>query len=230
MRRCAWRATALGLALALVLGGAPPARAVVVEGAFQGFLDTGINSPFAGATVAGTLRYDTDTPTVLSQTPTSGRYDFTEPGSAALAVTYSLAGVVLGQFEIDAPSIEILVTGGLDAPGRPHDTNFIVQASQGGLFFMLYINQTGVLVLPGGSLPTATFPIGPDTAFSGDDISDPNNVVRFGSAHLLALTLATVPEPRPPLAVFGGALLSILWLRRRNGSGSRDATIAQPRV
>ncbi len=94
---------------------------------------------------------------------------------------------------------------------------------------------TGRVALPDGNLPTASFPIGPNASFSGIDFHDPSNIVELPLAHISDLTLMVtsepgppptppgpvdVPEPRAPLAAFGIALLTTLWLRRRKSSSS----------
>jgi hypothetical protein len=85
---------------------------------------------------------------------------------------------------------------------------------------------TGTLVLPDGSLPTASFPVGPDAEFTATDYSDQNNVVRYPPALIFGdLALTAMPEPRAPLAAFGAALLMTLWRRRRSQQrrGDREA-------
>jgi hypothetical protein len=220
MTRYARRVAPAALAVALIVGWPAPARAVLVEGSFQGFVVQGFASPLSPSNVSGTLSYGTTAPTEMGQTPTMGFYLFTAPGSATLGVTYTdpATGGSLASYTVEAPTIRMQVRGGLDELGRPNETVFAVVAFASGLQLELRIHSTlpGPAVLPDGSLPTASFPVGFDAEFTAFDFRDPNGVVRIPPALILGdLTLAVVPEPRAPLAAFGAGLLLTLWLRRR---------------
>jgi hypothetical protein len=224
MTRCARRVAPAALAVALIMGWPAPAHAVLVEGSFQGFVDSSFTSPVSPSIVSGTLRYDTAAPSVLNQTATTGQYLFTAPGSAMLGVTYAdlMTGAPLTTLSVDAPSIQIGVQGGLDV-----DTVFRVTADTVGRRLVLSIEDvSGTHGLRDGTLPTASFPVGFDARFIAIDFSNPNAAVQFPPALIRGdVTLAVVPEPRAPIAALGPALLMMLWLRRRPRQRAR-ATVS----
>ncbi len=211
--------TWLVLALGLIVGWARPAAAVLVQGRFGGFVVSGSGSPVSPSNLSGTLSYDTAAATVESLTSTTGRYLFSAPGSATLAVTYTnpTTGAPLASFAVAAPSVEIGVQGGLDARGFPNDTIFHMTATSPQAVLEIDIDDiiSGTLVLPDGGLPTASFPAGFDAEFIATDFSDPSRPVRLPPALLFGdLALATVPEP-PALAAVGLGVGLFVLLRRR---------------